>query len=132
MGMVMRQLLRQHINSVAVMCLSMFVVVLSATCIAGAEMPAAQQACCAGMTGGCGAAMAQDHGCCRATSPRLDQQLAAAPRLTLEPPVVIAIAHLQAVLQGTNVPESSTSPHPSDLSPPRTAPTHLTLSVFRV
>ena len=127
----MPRFLRQHTKRVSSVLLSLFVVVLSATCLAQEEMTEAQMACCASMVGDCGAAMGQDHSCCRTESPRLDQQLAAAgPRLVAPAPELIAVIvfdlDADAIAPGvfSNEPEAS---------PPLAArPAYLTLSVFRV
>jgi len=127
----MRRFLRQHTRCVGSALLAIFVVVLSVTCLAQEEMTEAQMACCASMVGDCGAAMGQDHSCCRTESPRLDQQLpASGPRLVAPAPELIAF--LISGLDADAISPGVVSNEP-EISPPIAArPTYLTLSVFRV
>ena len=129
-GTVMRRFLRQHTKPVGSVLLSVFILVLSVTCLAQQQMTEAQMACCASIAADCGASMGQEHTCCPTESPRLDQQPAAAgPRLVAPAPELIAFLMFgldAAISPGvfSNEPE---------VSPPLAArPAYLTLSVLRV
>jgi hypothetical protein len=129
----MRQALRRRTRLIGSALLGVFVVVFSVTCMARAEMTDAQKACCAAMAAGCGAAMAQEHGCCPTESPRFDQQLSASTR------VVVPIPPVTTIVFGFL--ETGASPHAdgrtieaSDSSPPRApgVPPYLLISTLRI
>jgi hypothetical protein len=104
---------------------------LSANCLATTKMSEAEMACCAKMAAGCGGAMGQVHTCCRTESPRLDQQLAAAPRLVAPPaPELIAFGVLDLHADAFYL---HALPNQSEASPPIAAPPpYLIFSVFRI
>ena len=111
----------------------MFVTTLSLTCVAQAQMTAEERACCEGMSADCGAAMAQNHKCCQTTSPRVDSQLAASPRLVLAAPALTPNTTLASTFHETDITRIAVSPRSSDSSPPGSIhPTYLVLSVFRI
>jgi hypothetical protein len=129
----MRLVGRQHIREISGALLSLFVVTLSATCLAQADMSAAETACCAEMASDCGAAMARVHQCCRTPSSQDDPQLAPGQRHAVQAPAQFAGAVLGIPPLRTDLAAGVTSSRASDLSPPRTAPpAYLLLSVFRV
>ena len=133
MRIVMRQFVRRYSRSVAMLCVSAFVVVLSVNCIAQTQMSASDAACCAAMASGCGAAMSRDHQCCRTSSSRLDPQLTAHQRHVLQEPARIAIAVVGAVSVGADIAAGVPPSRASQSSPPpTTASAYLILSVFRV
>lgn len=74
-----------------------FAVVLSANCLAGAEMTEAQMACCATMGSECGH-RAQEKSCCSTESPRLDQLTTAAKSITIPLPDAAA-GHLAVFVE---------------------------------
>lgn len=74
-----------------------FAVVLSANCLAGAEMTEAQKACCAAMGSECGH-RAQDKSCCSTESPRIDQ-LTAAKSIAIPLPDAVTGGHLAVFVE---------------------------------
>ena len=128
----MHRLLRRRTRAIGTALVLMFVATLSVTCIAQAEMSAAEMACCAEMAPDCGAAMAQDHPCCQTTSARFDSQ-PASPRLVLASPPLTLNTILASTFHETGVTSATLLPLSSDSSPPGSAhPTYLLLSVFRI
>ena len=128
----MHRMLRRQARAVGTVLALLFVGTLSATCFLQAERTAAEMACCASMQSDCGAAMAKGHDCCR-TSPRLDPQLAAAPRLVLDAPTLAPSIILAPTFDETGVAGIALMPLSSDSSPPGSLhPTYLVLSVFRI
>ena len=127
----MRRFLRQHTKLVGSVMLSLFVLFLSVTCIAQEGMTEAEMACCAKMAAGCGGAVGQAHSCCRTESPRVDQQLAAGPRL-MAPPAPESIAFGALDLHADAFYRHAL-PNQSEASPPIAAPPpYLIFSVFRI
>jgi len=128
----MHRRLRRRTRAIGTALVLMFVATLSVTCIAQAEMSAAEMACCAEMASECGAAMAQDHPCCQTTSARFDSQ-PASPRLVLAAPLLTLSAILASTFHETGVTSITLLPLSSDSSPPGSVhPTYLLLSVFRI
>lgn len=123
--------LRRNTHLVRWALLVAFSLGLSANCLATTGMSEAEMACCATMAAGCGGAMGQEHSCCRTESPRVDQQLAAAPRLVAPAaPELIAFdaldLHADAFYQRA-------LPNQPETSPPIAAPPpYLIFSVFRI
>jgi hypothetical protein len=128
----MHRRLRRRTRAIGTALVLMFVATLSVTCIAQAEMSAAEMACCAEMASECGAAMAQEHPCCQTTSARFDSQ-PASPRLVLEAPPLTLSTILALTFHETDVTSVTLLPRSSDSSPPGSVhPTYLLLSVFRI
>ena len=113
--------------------LSIFVVVLSVTCMADAGMTDAEMACCASLTANCGVAMGQDHGCCQTEAPRFDPQLAASSRAQAPIPQPTIVAVLAFALP-TELRSTSIVLDGANGSPPaaRGVPTYLLISSLRI
>src|SRR5436309_11071792 len=109
------RVVRSRSRAIAAVLASVIVLALSATCLAESEATAADQACCAAMPAGCGAAMAQSHQCCRTAQSRLDPQTAAVSRLVLAVPVVHVVPVVHAASPDAAVGPVSISLHASDL-----------------
>ena len=123
--------LRRNTHLVRWALLVAFSLGLSANCLATTQMSEAEMACCATMAAGCGGAMGQEHSCCRTESPRIDQQLAAGPRLVAPPaPELIAFGALDLNVDAMCPRAFQNQP---ETSPPIAAqPSYLIFSVFRI
>jgi hypothetical protein len=106
-------------------------VVSSATCFAAAEMTPAQKACCAAMSGDCGAMAAVGKDCCRLDTPNIASLPSSIPLSRLAQPALVLIS-LPATQP--DLPNLFCTSHVFDARAAKSSspPTYLLVSVFRI
>ena len=130
-------LLRRRVRPLAAVLIVALATVASLSCLDAAGLTAQERACCAEMTGHCGATMAREHGCCSTDAgDQAFQQVAGSKSFSLQERVLIQVATIAfldrpspftSVVTPSSMRESRGSPPGS-----RDLPLYLAISTLRV